>query len=618
MSPHLTKTPDMPIPTDHDMCAVDGSDMGGLWSSGLGGRSDLDQDSESQEFEDYAEDEWGSSEGSDKDMEYEWRTSEESNEGMEADNQMEMGPGVDEGNDNAGDAESETEEEVFMKRLFSPVLAQIRLDIIPEFVVFVRQFYDEVERGVWGVEPTIEEPDDGEPNGYDEERDSSFDEQDWEIEDKGESSGNPKNRHEIDSVIVGSPIFGDLHVVFPLEFPDGIKWALKVPANGTPGIFDEVSKSALFSEALTMILLGRETTIPLPEVFRFEANCENELRCPFILMEFIPGKSLSEFWCRETSSGASLRGYRSRILKDISEAMTQLDQFSFDEGGFLNFNKSNGKLEGIGSLRVVKHRASIDKETITGGAMPTFVKAGPFDDPELFFKEMIRHHRRPTSKLGKGALELFKKFLSEIPDPEERSSFVLAHPNLDFENIIVSERGEIQGFIGWTNVCSVPRCIGNESYPWWLLDDYLSDGFLDNDHTKFDPSSLNYYRGLYNQYMIPTFSQKRAFSLTQNSHISLSLYAAALNPEDTIAILSNLFDEMINISLPPPGNLGFKDTCYALHGRYLTEKQRDYLNTAVEQLVEPVRCNLYRTNSLKKWFDRDWPEPHKPPFPYLN
>lgn len=637
----------MSIPTDSEMCAVDGSDMDGRWASGLGGHSDLNQDSESQEREDYTEDESGFPEGSDEDMEDEWGSSEESDDNMEADDQMEIESRVDEGNDNSMSDIPEFEEGAFPKERFSPVLAQIRFDELPEFIVLVRQYYDKVDRGVWSGENTDEESDgeesshestsssvqansDEEPDNSDEGRDHGQDEKSEEStsdtlgrEGAGENGGsgsNARKRNEMNSVIVGPPIFGDLHVVYPLEFPDGIKWALKIPANGTPKLFDEASRRALRSEALTVDLLRRNTTIPLPRVFGFEEDCKNELECPFIIMEFTQGKPLSEFWYHDTSSAAELRAYRARILKDISEAMVQLDQFSFDEGGFPKFN-SYGELEGgVGPLRLVKHRASVDDELGIELKKPSFVKSGPFDDPDLFFKAMIKQHRKPSSSLGKGALKLFRMFLSEIPDLQDRSSFVLSHPNLDLEHIIVSKHGKIRSFIGWTDVCSVPRVIGNESYPWWLLDDYLSTPNEDpNTDIEFDGSlALSDYRGMYDRYMIPTFSKKRAFSLTQTSHVALSLYAAALNPEDTITILSNLFDEMVKISRPPPENPGFEDLCYALHGGYLTERQREYLDTAIEQLLEPVRCNLYRTHSLKKWIDRDWPEPQKYPFPYLN
>lgn len=580
------------------------------WLLRLGNRGDMGCEPEPVEDEDYMEDEWGSEGGSD---EYD---SEEEIEGWESEEGSDDEISDDDWADNSMDIERESKDGS-TEDLFSPILAQIRFDIVPKFIVSVRQYYDKVDRGEWVEEPLSEEHDEKPENSY-EVRCSNEDEQSAEpiskisateeLEDNKGSRGNTVKPETINSVLVGQPIFGDLHVVLPLAFPDGVEWALKIPANGTPELFDEASQMALRTEAMTMDLLKRYTTIPLPRVFGFEKDCENELECPFIIMEFVRGQPLSEFWYRKTSP-EDLRAYRASILREISKAMTQLNKFSFDEGGFPKF-RNDGELQGeVGPLRLVMHRESNDTEPPNKVSMPTFVKSDPFEDPKRFFIAMVKLHRKPSTKFGKGVLKLFRMFLSEIPDPADKLSFVLAHPKLDLENIIVSECGEIQGFIGWTNVCSVPRCIGNETYPWWLLDNYIDTPGEDSckDNGAENSPSLSYYRGLYDRYMTPTFSQKRDFNLTRNSHIYLGLYAAALHPRDTIDFLSNIFHEMTKSSRPPLGDIGFEDVCNALHGGYLSGYQDGCLETAIEQLLEPPRCCFYRTNGLKKWIDRDWP-----------
>ena len=54
---------------------------------------------------------------------------------------------------------------------------------------------------------------------------------------------------------------------------------MKIPINGTASKWDELSASALTSEANTMRLLKRETTIPLPDVLDFSSTTQNTLRC---------------------------------------------------------------------------------------------------------------------------------------------------------------------------------------------------------------------------------------------------------------------------------------------------------------------------------------------------
>lgn len=426
---------------------------------------------------------------------------------------------------------------------------------------------------------------------------------------------------KIRSVVVGSPIFGSFHVLFPLKFDDRVKWILKVPANGTPKFFDKVSARALRSEAMTISLVQRDTTIPLPQVFEFNDTLDNPLGCPFILMEFISGKPLSEFWHRDTS-GTRLRKYRTRILKDVSENMLQLGQFQFGEGGFVEFD-DDGEATGVGPFRCVRHHVSIDGESRDKEEMPTFDEVGPFDDPDRFFEALIQQHRKPYSSYGKGALWLLQMFLSWIPDPAKGPSFVLAHPKLDLENIIVTKRGEIKAFIGWSGVCTVPRSIGYETYPRWLIHDYLTvpDEDLNGavgleENTAYNP--LPSYRNLYDEYLIPPYSRKRAINVTQDSHISLSLYMAVTNPEHTMTVLANFFAVMIQMFGLPPVGADLEYICCGMHEEYLTEKQWAYLRRACKVLFEPVECNRYRFHTVHKWFDRDWPEPPKSPFPYLD
>jgi hypothetical protein len=58
-------------------------------------------------------------------------------------------------------------------------------------------------------------------------------------------------------------LYGAEHMIFPLEFTDGLRWALKIPAAGHRDKFNESAARALTSEALALQLLKRETTIPV-------------------------------------------------------------------------------------------------------------------------------------------------------------------------------------------------------------------------------------------------------------------------------------------------------------------------------------------------------------------
>jgi len=96
--------------------------------------------------------------------------------------------------------------------------------------------------------------------------------------------------------------YGSYHAVLSLSFADERVWALKIPRKGHGTRWSRPLAQALESEAQTMRLIRRETTIPVPEVFAFDAKIDNELGCPFILMELVPGRSVYRRWFNEDVS----------------------------------------------------------------------------------------------------------------------------------------------------------------------------------------------------------------------------------------------------------------------------------------------------------------------------
>jgi hypothetical protein len=55
--------------------------------------------------------------------------------------------------------------------------------------------------------------------------------------------------------------------------------------------------------------------------------------------------------------------------------------------------------------------------------------------------------------------------LRDPNDIFEPGSFVLRHPDLDFQNILVNDYGYVTGIINWEGYMAVPRCVGYASIP---------------------------------------------------------------------------------------------------------------------------------------------------------
>ena len=277
----------------------------------------------------------------------------------------------------------------------------------------------------------------------------------------------------IHCTVSSKPLFGSYNILYPIGFADGIRWLIKIPAKGFSGCWTDSDARAITSEALTMRLIRQKTTIPVPEVFSYWSTIENELHCPFLLMEFIEGLSLHEFWFDNTKSPTETELRRQRALDKVASAMIQLNQFRFHKGGSLVFD-DNGHYR-IGPMQRVDHQAMLDRLQTDEEDGPTVMfEAGPFNSQRDFYRCSIDRREAPPDKVGRGFQKVLRLLLGWIPytDNVEQTLFVLTHPDFDIQNIIVAPDGELRGIIDWDGVAAEPSCLGNERYPSWLTRDW--------------------------------------------------------------------------------------------------------------------------------------------------
>ncbi|CAG8930125.1 unnamed protein product [Penicillium salamii] len=361
---------------------------------------------------------------------------------------------------------------------------------------------------------------------------------------------------------IGSPMFGSYNMLYPVIFGDGVRWLLRIPANGTRDQFDEGDAESLRSEALTMRLIRRETTIPLPEVFAFDNSFENQINCPFILISYIEGKKLSDVWHDKTSPKDIVQARRTRTLQDIAASMIQLDKFSFDKGGSLIFDQQD-QLSGIGSLNPVDsadmHERLINEDP---DESPIIIEQEPFSDPKAYYTSQLDLRGKKDDSFNTGATQFLRMFFELMKEPcDGRKPFVVAHPDFDIQNIIVSEDGELLGIIDWDGVSSVPRTVGNERYPGWLTRDWdplmyswnedMEQGIKPDGRVWEDsPDALKLYRSVYASAMRSyqhNEAEPNTATLTTNSLIYENLYIAAAAPMCTPHIVIKVFEEIAAI-----------------------------------------------------------------------
>ncbi|KAL4908360.1 kinase-like domain-containing protein [Aspergillus multicolor] len=311
---------------------------------------------------------------------------------------------------------------------------------------------------------------------------------------------------KVSTPTIGEPMTGSFNICYSLTFDGGLRWLIKIPMVGTDDRWNEMSASALTSEVNTMRLLKRQTTIPLPEVLDFSSTLSNPIRCPFILMSYIPGMSLWEFWYKRQRGldMKTVRIRRTRALRGVVRAMLQLSKFTFATGGSLVFNK-DGTLDPsrTGPLRMWDYQDGLN----TSGPYAKYKEIPVSSDTKDYYTFMIDAH--PSDHwCTTQTYALLRQFIEWIPEPTAGGKpFVLAHPDFNLQNFIVNSDGELKGVIDWDGVGALPRTIGNEKLPGWLTEDWNYDSqndpvktleeLADEQEKPDDREDLPYNRAVY-------------------------------------------------------------------------------------------------------------------------
>lgn len=292
---------------------------------------------------------------------------------------------------------------------------------------------------------------------------------------------------------VHGPLFGSAHVFYTVDFREGTKWIVKIPANGTPDTWDRLCAETLRTEALVLYMLRTETSIPVPDVIDADSSPHNEVHVPYLIMEYVEGRTLDRAWFGENGGGedgneGELREKRIRILRGLARAMLQLGRYEFERGGAPVFD-GGGALVGVGPLRELDVQAMVwrwfrDEDCDKG---PMYADVGPFGDAREMYTALLDMYPW-DGEANAGVDRLLRLLISLIREPaaldpaaegrkenrkgKVKSGFVLTHPGLSMRDIIVSKNGDISGILGWDGVRIGPRSLGNETFPPWLVRDF--------------------------------------------------------------------------------------------------------------------------------------------------
>lgn len=325
---------------------------------------------------------------------------------------------------------------------------------------------------------------------------------------------------------------GAYNLVHVVELAD-VTLVVRVPATGWGSGMTATAAQALESQAATMRLIRKTTTVPVPEIYDLDTTANNEIGAPYICMSFLPGRRVSDVWFADSGT-LSREELRLRILANLSKTMAGFSCLGFDKLGSVMEDKAGVTF--IGPVYT-----SHDNED---GSF-RIEASGPYAST----REYLETHSALGSKINSALARAKEKVMASLLRlsplmKDSQDGFVLCPPDFDSQNILVDEEGRITGIIDWDLAHTMPRRLGYARYPGWITRDWdpLMYGWPQMADFEDSPDTLERYRAFYNNELGKALGHEEDWEFTEKSHIAEAVWIATLNYPNRTEICRKLVE----------------------------------------------------------------------------
>ncbi|KAJ4375470.1 hypothetical protein N0V86_007001 [Didymella sp. IMI 355093] len=343
-------------------------------------------------------------------------------------------------------------------------------------------------------------------------------------------------------------------------------WVIKIPGHGTPDRWTADDEYMLKQEYETMRLITAYTNVPAPFPIDYSATLDNQCGFPYMVMKELPGKNACELWYDDLRVALSpeTEQKRENMLHSLAGHMTELNKLRFDQIGMPMFDPTAEDFETYDDIET--ERLPVDKyyvwpfcdtyrsvERGPFGSTQAFVRNGIDESNEMegyqIPKQSASNDGRPMmSEDGIKARSTSKFFdiLTSHPVFQSTASdtFALRHSDLDLQNILIDDDGNVTGILDWDGSLAMPRCVAHAAVPHFLELDWYGNAAL---YTPFLPWRAGHYRSIYAAALLDTGNPDVKF--TSKSHIYQAVFAALYDGGDKQEVMSCLLKEIPGLQI---------------------------------------------------------------------
>ncbi|OTA67160.1 hypothetical protein K449DRAFT_309236, partial [Hypoxylon sp. EC38] len=304
---------------------------------------------------------------------------------------------------------------------------------------------------------------------------------------------------------------GEYNIIHIIQLDD-VKFVIKLSVCGWGEAMTAIAADSIESEVSTMRLIAEKTSIPVPRVYAFDKDNNNELGAPFICMSYMPGTPLRDAWFKEPK-GMSLEAFRLNVLRNTASIMAQCAPFSFSQIGSIPRDEKTPLLP------------CYDWQEDEFGVQHV-ISSGPFGSITTFLGDDLEWDRDRSNKQSQVEGSIMTPIKLYLPFADYTGDFTLCPPDFDAQNILVDEQGNITGWLDWEHTHTVPRPVGYAKYPSWIMSDWdtLMGGWPGIPEDP--PEVLELYREYYNEELGKALNYEGDWKFTEKSHIIMAVWLA--------------------------------------------------------------------------------------------
>jgi hypothetical protein len=155
--------------------------------------------------------------------------------------------------------------------------------------------------------------------------------------------------------------------------------------------------------------------------------------------------------------------------------MVQLHSLEFDQIGMLQFEDNDSAKLMIGPFH--DWRARGDEANRVYIKQDACATSSEYYAAQLCTKCLPKHipRAKALSIIIESIFQSAPFNQSKRHEDDENEIFTFLHNDLDLQNILCSDTGEVISIIDWDKVSTMPRCVGAISVPMFLREDWNGD-----------------------------------------------------------------------------------------------------------------------------------------------